>query len=74
LLTGIADEDLIASEWDNMLRLAASFNYGHSTASLLVGKLSAGPRQNLPVLVRRKLSPQDRTPAQQGRIHARPAP
>jgi TnpA family transposase len=46
LLTGIADEDLIASEWDNMLRLAASFKYGHSTASLLVGKLSAGPRQN----------------------------
>jgi len=29
-----------------MLRLAASFKYGHSTASLLVGKLSAGPRQN----------------------------
>lgn len=46
LLTGIADEDLITAEWDNMLRLAASFKYGHSTASLLVGKLSASSRQN----------------------------
>jgi TnpA family transposase len=46
LLTGITDEDLIDGEWDNMLRLAASFKYGHSTASLLVGKLSASSRQS----------------------------
>lgn len=46
LFTGVIDEDLITDQWDDMLRLAASLKYGHATASLLVGKLSAGTRQN----------------------------
>ena len=46
LLTGVANQDLIAEQWDDMLRLAGSFKYGHATASLLVGKLSASSRQN----------------------------
>ncbi|MFH5230316.1 Tn3 family transposase [Antrihabitans spumae] len=46
LLTAIAGDELIVAEWDNMLRLAASFKYGHTTPSLLVGKLSASSRQN----------------------------
>ncbi|NYH55362.1 TnpA family transposase [Nocardiopsis arvandica] len=46
LLTGHINTELITTHWDDMLRLAASFKYGHSTASLLVGKLSASSRQN----------------------------
>lgn len=46
LLTGHINTDLITTHYDDMLRLAASFKYGHSTASLLVGKLSASSRQN----------------------------
>ncbi len=32
--------------WDDLLRLAGSLKFGHATASLLVGKLSASGRQN----------------------------
>jgi TnpA family transposase len=46
LLTGTVDQELIAAQWDDMLRLSASLKYGHATASLLVGKLSASSRQN----------------------------
>ncbi len=46
LLTGHANQDLIAEHWDDMLRLAGSLKFGHATASLLVGKLSASSRQN----------------------------
>ena len=38
--------DLIAEHWDDLLRLAGSFKFGHATASLIVGKLSASSRQN----------------------------
>jgi TnpA family transposase len=38
--------DLIAELWDDLLRLAGSLKFGHATASLLVGKLSASSRQN----------------------------
>jgi TnpA family transposase len=37
---------LIAEHWDDLLRLAGSLKFGHATASLLVGKLSASSRQN----------------------------
>ena len=37
---------LIAENWDEMLRLAASLKYGHVTASLIVAKLSRADRQN----------------------------
>ncbi|WUI32705.1 Tn3 family transposase [Nocardia sp. NBC_00416] len=46
LLTRKANLDLIAGHWDDLLRLAGSLKFGHATASLLVGKLSASGRQN----------------------------
>lgn len=45
-LRSFPESIMIASQWDDMLRLAASFKFGHVTASLLVGKLSASSRQN----------------------------
>ncbi len=32
--------------WDDLLRLAGSLKFGHATAPLIVGKLSASSRQN----------------------------
>ncbi len=46
LLTRRLNTDLIAAHWDDLLRLAGSLKFGHATASLLVGKLSASSRQN----------------------------
>lgn len=46
LLTRRCNLDLIAGHWDDLLRLAGSLKFGHATASLLVGKLSASSRQN----------------------------
>ncbi|MGO8889196.1 MAG: Tn3 family transposase [Streptosporangiaceae bacterium] len=46
LLTRRASTALIAEHWDDLLRLAGSLKFGHATASLLVGKLSASSRQN----------------------------
>nr|WP_280423919.1 transposase [Nocardia carnea] len=48
LMTRKANLDLIAEHWDDLLRLAGSLKFGHATASLLVGKLSASGRQNTP--------------------------
>ncbi|WSG61149.1 transposase [Nocardia sp. NBC_01730] len=46
LLTRRTNLDLIAEHYDDLLRLAGSLKFGHATASLLVGKLSASSRQN----------------------------
>ncbi|AHH97577.1 Tn3 family transposase [Kutzneria albida] len=46
LLTRRANMGLIAAHYDDLLRLAGSLKFGHATASLLVGKLSASSRQN----------------------------
>ncbi|MFD5648226.1 Tn3 family transposase [Streptomyces sp. NPDC127039] len=46
LLTKKANLDLVADHWDDLLRLVGSLEYGHATASLIVGKLSASSRQN----------------------------
>ncbi|WP_264159296.1 transposase [Actinomadura rudentiformis] len=46
LLARRANTALIAAHWDDLLRLAGSLKFGHATASLLVGKLSASGRQN----------------------------
>ncbi|MEV0682215.1 Tn3 family transposase [Actinosynnema sp. NPDC050436] len=40
------DTALIRSQWDEMLRLAASLKYGHATVSLVVGKLHAASRRS----------------------------
>jgi Transposase and inactivated derivatives, TnpA family len=46
LLTRRCNIELIAEHWDDLLRLAGSLKFGHATASLIVGKLSASGRQN----------------------------
>lgn len=46
LLTRKLNTELIAAHYDDLLRLAGSLKFGHATASLLVGKLSASGRQN----------------------------
>lgn len=46
LLRGTVDVELITSQWDQMLRLAASLKYGHATASLVVAKLHASGRRS----------------------------
>ncbi|OKI28588.1 hypothetical protein A6A25_30705 [Saccharothrix sp. CB00851] len=46
LLTRRLNTDLIAEHYDDLLRVAGSLQFGHATASPLVGKLSAPGRQN----------------------------
>ncbi|MEV6029383.1 Tn3 family transposase [Streptomyces sp. NPDC052036] len=46
LLTQKIKMGLIEENWDDLLRLAGSIKFGHATASLIVGKLSASSRQN----------------------------
>ncbi|MFP8885274.1 Tn3 family transposase [Streptomyces mangrovi] len=46
LLTQKINMGLIEDNWDDLLRLAGSIKFGHATASLIVGKLSASSRQN----------------------------
>lgn len=46
LLTQKINTRLIEENWDDLLRLAGSIKFGHATASLIVGKLSASSRQN----------------------------
>ena len=48
LLTRRCNMDLIAGHWDDLLRLAGSLKFGHATASLLVGKLSASGQAKRP--------------------------
>jgi TnpA family transposase len=45
LLTRRLNEDLIASMWDDLLRVAASVKGGHATGALVVGKLCFSRRQ-----------------------------
>ena len=45
VLRGRVDLDRIATGWDDLLRVAWSLKAGHVTASLLVSKLQARPRQ-----------------------------
>jgi TnpA family transposase len=45
VLRGRVDLDRIATSWDDLLRVAWSLKAGHVTASLLVSKLQARPRQ-----------------------------
>lgn len=40
------NEELILSQWDELLRLGASLKFGHATASLLLSKLQSGSRHN----------------------------
>jgi TnpA family transposase len=46
LLTGRINTRLIAENWDEVLRLAASIRHGTVSAALIMRKLAAYPRQN----------------------------
>lgn len=46
VLKGTISRDLILRNWDQLLRVAGSLKLGWVTASLLIGKLQAFPRQN----------------------------
>jgi TnpA family transposase len=46
LVTGTIDQDRIRERWDDLLRVAGSLKLGWVTASLLISKLQAAPRQN----------------------------
>jgi TnpA family transposase len=46
LLNARWNEPLVEGTWDDLLRMGASLKYGQATASLVVGKWSAAPRQN----------------------------
>jgi len=47
LLKGTIDRELILRHWEDLLRIAGSLKLGWVTASLLVTKLQAHPRQNV---------------------------
>jgi TnpA family transposase len=81
LLNARWGEALVEETWDDLLRMGASLKYGQATASLVVGKWSAAPRQNTLAtalkewgVLRRTLHAlrRDLHYAQQGTITARP--
>jgi TnpA family transposase len=45
-LTGRVDPTRLLDRWDNLARIAGSLKRGYVTASLLISKLQASPRQN----------------------------
>lgn len=45
-LQGTINKDVIVADWDELLRLVASLKMGYVTASLLIQKLQAYPRQH----------------------------
>ena len=61
LIGGTINTKTIAQHWDEILRLAASIKTGTVTASLMMRKLSAYPRQNGLALALRELGRIERT-------------
>ena len=60
-IAGRAEEKLIAGHWDDVLRLAASVRTGRVSASLLLKRLGAYPRQNGLALALREIGRIERT-------------
>ena len=60
-IAGAADEKLIAAHWDDVLRLAASVRTGTVSASLMLKRLGAYPRQNGLALALREIGRIERT-------------
>jgi TnpA family transposase len=60
-IAGRADERLIAAHWDDVLRLAASVRTGTVSASLILKRLGAYPRQNGLALALREIGRIERT-------------
>ena len=61
LVGGRIDQDHIAAHWDDVLRLGASIRAGTVTASAMLKKLSAYPRQNGLAVALRELGRIERT-------------
>ncbi len=60
-IVGRPDEKLIAAHWDDLLRLAASVRTGVVSASLMLKRLGAYPRQNGLALALREVGRIERT-------------
>lgn len=60
-IAGRVDEKLIAAHWDELLRLATSVRTGTASASLLLKRLGAYPRQNGLALALREVGRVERT-------------
>jgi TnpA family transposase len=60
-IAGRADGDLITSHWDEVLRLATSIRTGVVSASLMLRRLGAYPRQNSFALALREIGRLERT-------------
>lgn len=60
-IAGAIDEKLIAAHWDDVLRLAASVRTGTVSASLMLKRLGAYPRQNGLSLALREIGRIERT-------------
>jgi TnpA family transposase len=61
LVGGTLNVRLIATQWNEILRLASSIKQGTVTASLILRKLGAYPRQNSFALALRELGRLERT-------------
>ena len=61
LIGGKVNTKLISTHWDEILRLAASIRQGTVTASLILRKLGAYPRQNALAVALRELGRLERT-------------
>ena len=61
LIAGTVDTKLIAAHWDEVLRLAASVRTGRVSASLMLKRLGAYPRQNGLALALREIGRIERT-------------
>ncbi len=60
-IAGAIDEKLITAHWDDVLRLAASVRTGTVSASLMLKRLGAYPRQNGLALALREIGRIERT-------------
>ena len=60
-VAGTVDARLIAAHWDDVLRLAASVRTGRVSASLMLKRLGAYPRQNGLALALREIGRVERT-------------
>jgi TnpA family transposase len=61
LIGGVVNTKLIAAHWEEILRLAVSIRQGTVTASLILRKLGAYPRQNALAVALRELGRVERT-------------
>jgi TnpA family transposase len=61
LIGGALNQKLIRSHWEQTLRVATSIKQGTVTASLMLRKLGAYPRQNGLAIALRELGPIERT-------------